>query len=293
MKKKVSIAVFILILLTSIIYIACLNLAKCDSVVVLSSSSFTDSIGDYHVVGEVQNLGSGTVDYVQITATFYDSNNKVVDTDFTYSSLSYMQPNDKSPFDIIDIHPTIVPTIDHYNLQVSLMQSGSIQQGLQILSNSSYTDSIGYLHVVGEIQNQGAATSSYNKISATFYDSSGKVVDTDFAFTNPTDVAAGGKAPFEIILIDSSRVPMVASYSLMVQSNTYAQISINSAQSATPTATASPIPTSSPTATSPPTVSTPSSTPVIPEFPTALMIIIGMSAFSVATLAAKKHVTCK
>ena len=96
-----------------------LNPVKADSVTVLSSSAFIDSVGYYHISGEVQNLGSNTVDYVQISATYYDGNNKVVDTDFTYASLSYMQPNDKSPFDIVDIHPTIVPTIDHYNLQVS------------------------------------------------------------------------------------------------------------------------------------------------------------------------------
>jgi hypothetical protein len=41
--------------------------------------------------------------FVKIIATFYDSNNNVVGTDFTYSSPSTLQPEQKAPFDMIVI----------------------------------------------------------------------------------------------------------------------------------------------------------------------------------------------
>ena len=186
MNKKILVSIVCLVLMVSMIYMATLNTVKAESVTVVSSSGFTDYIGDYHIVGEVQNSGSNTVDYVQITATYYDSSNKVVDTQFTYSSVSYLQRNAKSPFDIIETTSTLVPQISTYKLQVSSTSSGSIQQGLEITSNSSYTDSIGDVHMVGQIQNTGSATSSATEVFATCYDSSGKVIDTGLTFANPT-----------------------------------------------------------------------------------------------------------
>lgn len=41
--------------------------------------------------------------FVKIIATFYDSNNNVVGTDFTYTSPSTLQPGQKAPFDMIVI----------------------------------------------------------------------------------------------------------------------------------------------------------------------------------------------
>jgi uncharacterized protein (TIGR02588 family) len=262
MNKKIWVAIVLFVLLASIIYMGSLNSAKADGVVVISSSSFTDSVGYYHIVGEVQNTGSSTVDFVQVTATYYDSNNKVVDTQFAFTSISHLQPNAKAPFDIIEITTTLVPQINTYKLGVSSMNSGSIQQGLEITSNSSYTDSVGYLHIVGQIQNIGSATSSATEAVATCYDSSGKVVDDGFAFTNPQDMTSGSTAPFEIIILDTSQIPLIASYSLTAQSSDYALVS---ASSSTP-----PTPTQASTQTS--QTSNPTATPTVAEFPTLIIL---------------------
>ena len=282
MNNKIVIVLVSLVLLVSIICIASLNPVKADSVTVLSSSGFTDAIGDYHIVGEVQNTGSNTVSFVQITATYYNSNNQVVDTQFTYASLSYMQPNAKSPFDIIETTSTLVPEISTYKLQVSSTISGSIQQGLEITSNSSYTDDIGDLHIVGQIQNTGSATSSDTEIFATCYDSSGTVVDTGIAFANPDPVPSGSTSPFEIIITDSTQIPLITSYSLTAQSSDYALVSPSSSPS--PTAT----PTSSPTSSS--TSSTPTATPTVPEFtfiPLTIGLLIALVTISIITFKVK------
>ena len=271
MSKKILLLILSMTLLSSIICMASLSPVRADSVTVLSSSGFTDAIGDYHVVGEVQNTGSSTVDYVQVTATFYNTNNQVVDTQFSYASLTYMQPNAKSPFDIIETTSTLVPEISSYKLQVTSTPSGSIQQGLEITSNSSYTDSIGDLHIVGQIQNTGSATSSATQVFATCYDSSGTVVDTGFTYTNPDDISSSGTASFEIIISDSTQIPLITTYSLTAQSSDYALISASS-PSATPTVT-------------------PTATPTIPEFPSLVVLTLFMtiSLMTVIALTAMKR----
>ena len=65
--------------------------------------------------------------------------------------------------------------------------------GLQILSHNSFTDSIGYLHVVGEIKNNYRATATFVRIVGTFYDINNQVVGTQFTYANPSDIGSGRK----------------------------------------------------------------------------------------------------
>jgi hypothetical protein len=88
-----------------------------------------------------------------------------------------------------------------------ILASGSIpSQGgvVKALGSNSFIDSIGYLHLVGEIENSTPNSVSYVKAIGTFYDKSNNVVATDFSYTNPTDLGPGDKAPFEIILTSAS-----------------------------------------------------------------------------------------
>jgi hypothetical protein len=68
---------------------------------VLSSNSYIDSLGYLHVVDAIQNGTTESVTYVKATATFYDQNNKVVATDYSFTSPSDLGPGDKAPFEII------------------------------------------------------------------------------------------------------------------------------------------------------------------------------------------------
>jgi hypothetical protein len=76
--------------------------------------------------------------------------------------------------------------------------------GLQILSHNSFTDSEGYVHVVGEIKNNSPSPETYVKIIGTFYDTNNQVVGAQFTYAIPPSVGAGDKAPFEIILTSAS-----------------------------------------------------------------------------------------
>ena len=88
---------------------------------------------------------------------------------------------------------------------------------LTILSHNSYIDSIGYMHVIGEIKNNTPNVAQFVQIIATFYDNNNKVVGTSFTYTTPIDLASGEIAPFELILTDASiPIEQIEKYTLKV-----------------------------------------------------------------------------
>ena len=87
--------------------------------------------------------------------------------------------------------------------------------GLQILSYNSFTDSIGYLHVVGEMKNNYPSTATFVRIVGTFYDINNQVVGTQFTYANPSDIGSGEKVPFVLILTSASiPISQIDHYSL-------------------------------------------------------------------------------
>jgi hypothetical protein len=78
------------------------------------------------------------------------------------------------------------------------------KSSLTILSHNSYTDSAGYFHVVGEVENNTPSTAKSVQITGTFYDINNAVVGTQFTRTNLSDISSGGKAPFDLVLMSAS-----------------------------------------------------------------------------------------
>jgi hypothetical protein len=58
----------------------------------------------------------------------------------------------------------------------------------RILSQSTYTDNIGAVHIVGEVINESPVTAKFVKIIVTFYDAYNQVVGTDNTYTEPSDL---------------------------------------------------------------------------------------------------------
>jgi hypothetical protein len=94
--------------------------------VVVSDNGFNDNDPDlpqYHIVGEVQNNGAETAKFVEVSATLYDSNNKVVGTESTFPKPSDIDPGQKAPFEITvgtnDVMGGDLSVIDHYAVQAS------------------------------------------------------------------------------------------------------------------------------------------------------------------------------
>lgn len=196
-----------------------------ESVSILSYSTFFDSLGFLHIVGEVQNNSNTALSYVQISGTLYDSSNTVVDTAFTYTSLDIIPKDAKSPFEILFMNAEQAKKATKYGIKVTGAEPvAEKQQGLRILSHSSFKDAIGFLHVVGEIKNDGSRSTEYVEIIATFYDNKGKVVATGFTYTDKESLASGEVASFNLVLLQTSQLQLITNYHLTAESEEYSMI---------------------------------------------------------------------
>jgi hypothetical protein len=91
-----------------------------NSKVEVKSETLKQDSGYAKIVGEVINNTQNPVEYVKVTATFYDKDKKVIGTSFTYTgdtSSTQLKPGDTTPFDISSYPDKFIP--DSYKLDVS------------------------------------------------------------------------------------------------------------------------------------------------------------------------------
>lgn len=186
---------------------------------IVSHSSYLDTTGSFKVVGEVRNVGSDNLSYVRLTATFYDSSNTVVGTDFTFSDIDILVPGQKSPFELFLLDDAASASVDHYVVVVSDYNVTTEQpyRDFEILSHTSSITSSGWYRVVGEVENTGSQSATWVRVDGTFYDAAGGVVACDFTFTDPDNLDAGQIAPFELTVLNETLSASIASYELQVQ----------------------------------------------------------------------------
>jgi len=75
--------------------------ASSDSLSMLSHRISTDEILDkptMDINGEIQNNGTESLDFVRVTATFYDATNSILGSDFTYTEPNTLEPGQTAPF---------------------------------------------------------------------------------------------------------------------------------------------------------------------------------------------------
>jgi hypothetical protein len=197
---------------------------------ILSSSSFKDTLGSLHVVGELKNNSTDPFDFVKVVSTFYDSTGKVVGTDFTYSHIKVLRPWERSSFELILSDAQQSDKVNSYRLAVSGDKAEPLPAALKLSIGDSHMDDIGAYHIVGEVTNQGKERATFVQVSGAFYNSSNVAVAADFTFTDPKDLEPGQTAPFEII-VSAPTASDISSASLNVKSEQYSSIIENQTSS--------------------------------------------------------------
>jgi hypothetical protein len=101
---------------------------------------------------------------------------------------------------------TLVDVLGKVQENIQIAQQFEEPSGtVSIISNGSYTDSSGALHIDGEVYNDMALnTAKEVQVIATFYDTNGKVVGSARALTDPEDLPSGENATFNILLTSAS-----------------------------------------------------------------------------------------
>lgn len=252
-----------------------------ENIEILSYSWYVDSYGDFIVVGEIQNIGSGTIASVILNGIVYTQDGSAQAYSYTTAIVNYLLPQQKAPFWMAFSPQTSVTGdlswlsigVDHVDFTVQKAETTNKYQypDLTIKDDSGKADSEGVYWVKGNVQNSGIQAAKNIRVVGTFYNSAGTVVAigyTDILTPNPLEPSSS--TTFSVGAFDQNQSKIasdqkIAKYALLIQAQ-------EPLLSGTPP---SPTPTSEVTATP-----TPTSSPDIPEFP----IWIVLPPFMIATL---------
>jgi len=191
---------------------------------ITSSTSYiqNDTVDYFIVVGEVKNNLKTAVESVQINATFYDSENNVIGTSFTYierTIVSEIQSGQKAPFIIKLVLNSLTTIPARYQLLLSYVKtSKEAFAEFVILNRTSGFDENGYYIISGWVQDIGAGKAIGAKVICTYYDPEGNVIDVS-STSLPLWMYSGDKASFKISSEPHKIRP--ASYELVVVTTRY------------------------------------------------------------------------
>lgn len=190
-----------------------------------SYMEFVENVTFFVVAGVIENAIKTNIEAVNVTATFYDTENKFIGTRGTPVELEILKPNQRVPFRIyLPVNSTTTITDISYELMLEFVETTEEPiEGLVILNQTPRVDKDGYYIISGEVQHQGSMTAHAVKLLCTYYDSEGNVLAVSQA-----DVSAvmdpDETIPFELSSKPHQITP--ASYELLIIVGRYRQIPI-------------------------------------------------------------------
>jgi hypothetical protein len=297
--RKRSVLLFILLTLASLSLTLIPQVSsQTDSIKILSYSWYVDSIGYLDVVGEVQNAGPNTIDYVVLSGIIYTPDGEAVAHSSTRVYAQYLLPQQKAPF-YMEFPPSVSVTgdlswlslgIDHIDFSVDSAEATSSYQypDLTVTSSSGGTDAEGIYWVTGTVQNTGTQTATNIYVVGTFFNASGTVVAMGYTDAlTPTSLSPSSSASFKVGAFDQNQTEVpsylkISSYSLLIQ-----------VEEPVLTGTAPTLPTPTPVSTTSPSDSTPSPSDgnpdvLAPEAIYAIIIVIVILGLVITLLALRK-----
>lgn len=186
---------------------------------IIQSSSFIDSNGFFHVVGELKNNNPVPVT-VNVTSTLYNSSNTPLGKDSAHTLLDVVRPNEISPFEIIIFNSNVSPNIAKYSLDVVAEQANPKPSALLMNINSSYVNSSGHFHITGKITNQANTDATDVIVTGSFY-SNNTIVEASVTQPTPPDIPPEQSAVFDINVKGPSE-NKINNFTLNAQSQQYA-----------------------------------------------------------------------
>ncbi|WP_458745804.1 hypothetical protein [Candidatus Nitrosocosmicus sp. T] len=188
---------------------------------IISTSTFIDDFGNFHVIGEVNNTSSDPQTNILITTILSDTtNNAIIGNHSAFSSIGTLRSGELSPFDILIPDPQIVGKFNFIEFSTS-SQPATIEKPANLVLNgsSAFLDNIGNPHITGNIINQGPSPEQFLNLVATFYDNSSLgIVGTQSFGLNVANLTQNQIAPFDITITDNKTKSQAAFYSLNVDS---------------------------------------------------------------------------
>lgn len=198
---------------------------------ILSTSTYTDDLGNFHVIGEVNNTSAQTQTNIEITALLSNTtngNNVTVGNHSAFSSIGTLRTGELSPFDIMIQNPQQILGKFNFMEFSASSQPATFEKSANLALNgsNSFLDNSGNPHIIGNIINQGQSPEQFLNLVATFYDNTSLgVIGTQTFGLNVGNLTHNQMAPFDITITDNKTKSQGAFYTLNVEST---QSSMNS-----------------------------------------------------------------
>lgn len=185
-----------------------------EGLAILSHSSYIDDFGYFHLVGEVENVGSQNTELNKVAVTFFDSSGTPVVTASNYSYLDILIPGQKSPFEIT---LSTAPPVVNYKLESTWQvttREPYMDLNIQGITLEREEQDWGYLS--GQIRNTGSEMVDVTIIVGTFYNGDGKVVGATLTFSDILPLGPRESSPFATI-VNPQVVRAMQTYLLQAQ----------------------------------------------------------------------------
>jgi len=180
-------------------------------------STYVDSIDYLHIVGEVLNYTGNHLEFVKISANFYNSSGQFIATDYTYTDLWYLPSHEKTCFDLMLELPV---GYSYFEFEPPYYWTSGQPLPLLTVFNDSgtYLSNYGWYKIIGQVRNDAGRRVEYVMPVMTLYNGLGNVVDCDYTFVNSTHLDAGQVSSFENTFIGANYTG-VTSYRIQVDGN--------------------------------------------------------------------------
>ncbi|TVP40946.1 hypothetical protein [Candidatus Nitrosocosmicus arcticus] len=188
---------------------------------ILSTSTFIDDLGNFHIIGEVNNTSLDPQTNIVITTLLSNTTNNIIVGNYSaFSSIGTLRHGESSPFDILIQDPQIVGKFNFIEFFSSSQPGIEKPANLIINGSSTFLDNTGNPHITGNMINQGQFPEQFLNLVATFYDNSSQgVVGTQSFGLNVGNLSQSQMAPFDITILDNKTKSQGGFYSLNVESD--------------------------------------------------------------------------
>ena len=184
-------------------------------------STYVDENRIMHVFGELKNIGNKSVTNVTIGATFFDSEDKIINEYKRSAELRTINPGFVSPFEILFIDQKNVNKIKDFKLNANGTEARTQPVDLQIKIDSYRQDILGFYYISGVIFNSGPASANNSIAIATLYDMDGRVIAIGRGLAEPKDISSNSGASFGLAIVDKLQTPKGDRYSVVADSDEY------------------------------------------------------------------------
>jgi hypothetical protein len=187
---------------------------------ILSTSTYTDDFGNFHVIGEVNNTSIDPQTNIIITTLLSNTNNNIlVGNHSAFSLISTLRQTELSPFDIVIQDPQILGKFNFMEFFTTSQPAIEKPANLVLNGTSAFLDNVGNPHITGNIINQGQFPEQFINLVTTFYDNSSLgVVGAQSFGLNVGNLSQNQMTPFDITIFDNKTKSQGKFYSLDMDS---------------------------------------------------------------------------